>query len=55
MFDEIIREVQSLDEASLIKAFEEESDPLKKGLFQAFLDFNGRMRQREVIKKGFTI
>lgn len=52
MFEKIIEDVQSLDEVSLIKAFEEESDPLKKDLFQAFLDYNGRMRQREVIKKG---
>ncbi|KKF56922.1 hypothetical protein AF67_04645 [Streptococcus uberis 6780] len=55
MFEKIIEDVQSLDEVSLIKAFEEENDPLKKDLFQAFLDYNGRMRQREIIKKGFTI
>ncbi len=55
MFDEIIDEVKSLDEVCLIKAFEDEKDPLKRDLLQAFLDFKGRMRQREVIKKGFTI
>ena len=55
MFEKIIEDVQSLDEVSLIKAFEDEKDPLKRDLLQAFLDFKGRMRQREVIKKGFTI
>lgn len=55
MFDEIISEVKNLDEVSLIQAFENEEDPLKKDLFQAFLDYNGRTRQREIIKKGFTI
>lgn len=52
MFEKIIEDVQSLDEVSLIKAFEEESDPLKKDHFQAFIDYNGRMRQSEIIKKG---
>ncbi len=55
MFDKIVAEVINLDEVSLINAFENEMDPLKKDLFKAFLDFKGRTRQREIIKKGFTI
>lgn len=38
MFEKIIKDVQSLEEVSLIKTFEEESGPLKKDHFQAFID-----------------